>query len=184
MQHRKTKKHVAAQDSKLQLAKQHSFNDLHPAVSASMEASSHQLLNCTMKICARLLWNLIFHSLNWVMAHFEHSLKNYAGQKTPDESTIRKNYLPKLYQHKLAEIRGALDLANIGMSVDGTTDAAGWYLAIVGEIQCTCTQRIGSATTITGSSGHLWKWKTQDPVWRGWRRASAGWVYCRRYATL
>ena len=49
-------------------------------------------------------------------------LEKYTKQSTSDESTLRKNYLKKVYENKIEEIRMNLRNEKIWISIDETTD--------------------------------------------------------------
>lgn len=49
----------------------------------------------------------------------------YVQHNLPSESTIRKNYIPKLYDEKVQEMRQALVDKYIWIAVDETTDVCG-----------------------------------------------------------
>lgn len=62
--------------------------------------------------------------------------KYYVNQIIPEESTIRKNYLPVLYEDVLAEIRADISNNLVWILVDETTDSCGQYIAnlIIGKL--------------------------------------------------
>lgn len=65
-------------------------------------------------------------------------LRKYCtNQNVPDESTLRKNYIPTIYLHVLEEIRNELKDNIIWISADETTDTCGRYIAnlIVGALK-------------------------------------------------
>lgn len=65
-------------------------------------------------------------------------LEEFCNKKVPDESTLRKNYLPQLYEKAIEEIRADIADHFIWLSVDETTDACGRYIAtvLVGKLDC------------------------------------------------
>lgn len=64
--------------------------------------------------------NIPFHKLNY--PKFNQLLKQCNKFNIPDESTLRKNYLPKLYNDKMNEIKKIVDNKKIWVSVDETSD--------------------------------------------------------------
>lgn len=50
-------------------------------------------------------------------------------QNIPDESTLRKNYIPTIYEHVMEEIRNELKDNFIWISADETTDSCDCYIA-------------------------------------------------------
>lgn len=75
-----------------------------------------------------------FHKLK--NPHFKKFLEKYVGQKIPEESTIRKNYLSDIYIETLNKIRNFIVDGPIWVSVDETTDVEGRYVAnaIIGKL--------------------------------------------------
>lgn len=67
---------------------------------------------------------------------FKAFLEKYTNEKVPDESGLRKNYFPPLYDRTINDIRACLAGKNIWISADETTDALGRYLTnvIVGSL--------------------------------------------------
>ena len=63
-------------------------------------------------------------------------LEKYTKETVPDESTLRKNYVEKVYVEKLNKLRDQLKESKIWISTDETTDAFGRYVAnvIVGDL--------------------------------------------------
>lgn len=79
--------------------------------------------------------NIPFNQLNNMI--FKKFLKKYCpNQVIPEESTIRKNYLPVIYEDVFAEIRADISDNMIWISADETTDSCGRYIAnlIVGKL--------------------------------------------------
>ena len=56
-------------------------------------------------------------------------LEHYTKQIVPDESTLRKNYVPIMYQQSLEEIRTKIGENYIWVALDETTDVCGRYVA-------------------------------------------------------
>jgi hypothetical protein len=56
-------------------------------------------------------------------------LPKYTQTDPPDESTLRKNYMPKCHEETLNKIRVLCGLENIWVSIDETTDASGSKVA-------------------------------------------------------
>lgn len=65
------------------------------------------------------------------------TLEKYSKLSIPDESTVRKNYLPKVYQETMSKIRQQIGDSCIWVTMDETTDSAGRYVAniIVGALK-------------------------------------------------
>uniref|UniRef100_T1IEP7 DUF659 domain-containing protein n=1 Tax=Rhodnius prolixus TaxID=13249 RepID=T1IEP7_RHOPR len=68
-----------------------------------------------------------FHKLK--NPHFKGFLEFYIGEKMPDESTLRKNYLEDIYKDTLTKIREHIKDGPIWASIDETTDVEGRYIA-------------------------------------------------------
>jgi hypothetical protein len=58
-------------------------------------------------------------------------LLKYTQTDPPDESTLRKNHLPKCYKETMNKIRVLCGKENIWVSIDETTDASGRKVANV-----------------------------------------------------
>lgn len=59
-------------------------------------------------------------------------LEKYTGQNIPDESTLRKNYVPHIYFETLSSVRGEIQGGSIWVSIDDeTTDVSGGTLGII-----------------------------------------------------
>ncbi|OXA53968.1 CGG triplet repeat-binding protein 1 [Folsomia candida] len=80
---------------------------------------------CRAFISAGIPWKKL---QNPVLQNF---LQTYTGRAIPDESTLRKNYLPQIYAEAIEEIRRDVGTNPIWLSVDETTDACGRYIANV-----------------------------------------------------
>ncbi|KAL7296899.1 hypothetical protein TKK_0003039 [Trichogramma kaykai] len=83
-----------------------------------------------------LACNIPFYKLS--NPHLNRFLKKYCvHQNIPDESTLRKNYVPQIYQEILDEIRKKLDKKLLWISADETTDINGRYIAnlIIGSLE-------------------------------------------------
>jgi hypothetical protein len=63
-------------------------------------------------------------------------LEKYTKLPIPDESTVRKNYLPKVYLETINKIRKEIGEHAIWVTIDETTDSTGRYVAnvIVGTL--------------------------------------------------
>ncbi|XP_003738015.1 uncharacterized protein LOC100901520 [Galendromus occidentalis] len=63
-------------------------------------------------------------------------LEKYTKRTTPHHSTLRKTYLPKLYDQTVAKIRESVGDSNIWVSMDETTDVKGQFVVntIVGVL--------------------------------------------------
>ncbi|OXA64048.1 CGG triplet repeat-binding protein 1 [Folsomia candida] len=80
---------------------------------------------CQAFISAGIPWKKL---QNPVLQNF---LQTYTGRAIPDESTLRKNYLPQIYAEAIEEIRRDVGTNPIWLWVDETTDACGRYIANV-----------------------------------------------------
>ena len=58
-------------------------------------------------------------------------LERYIGRPIPDESTLRKKYIPLCYNETMARIRGSVREKKIFFSIDETSDAEDRYVANV-----------------------------------------------------
>lgn len=70
---------------------------------------------------------------------FKEFLEKYVSKKIPDESTLRKTYVPINYEKTLHTIREAIGQSNIWLSIDESTDTQGRYVAhvVVGKLEAT-----------------------------------------------
>lgn len=68
---------------------------------------------------------------------FREFLEEYTKTVIPDESTLRKTYIPRLFETTIKEIRNQLHNMDIWVSLDETTDSLGRYVAnfVVGDMQ-------------------------------------------------
>lgn len=77
---------------------------------------------CEAMICANIplkkLQNPIFKSF----------LEKYSKKSVPDESTLRKNYVPHIYNDTLKEVKKIVENRYIYFIVDETTDSCGRYI--------------------------------------------------------
>lgn len=78
---------------------------------------------CKALVAAKIPWQ----SLNNPVLHG--FLRQHCKQNIPDESTLRKNYLPKLYDSTIHNIRQIIANNCIWFAVDETTDCCGRYIA-------------------------------------------------------
>jgi hypothetical protein len=87
--------------------------------------------NFNKKLCKTLVES------NIPLYKMSHSIKaffqEFTAYETPNESTLRKNYLPLLYEEKMSEIRDK----KIWVSINETSDKKGRYIAnvIVGTLE-------------------------------------------------
>ena len=127
-QHRLTKKHIASSSSNAPI-QQLVPNTQPTTAQPKPEYYSEKL--CKALVAADIPFNKL---KNTTLVSF---LEEFTQLKTPDESTLRKNYLTKLYEKKLQNIRDALHGSNIWISVDETTDATGRAIGhvVVGELR-------------------------------------------------
>lgn len=56
------------------------------------------------------------------------TLEKYTKLPIPHESTVRKNYLPKVYQETISKIRQHIGDSCIWVSMDESTDSSGRYV--------------------------------------------------------
>lgn len=68
-------------------------------------------------------------------------LARYTNQPTPDESTLRKNYLPQIFDKKLSNLKEKVKNQFLTISIDETTDRKGRHVAnvmigVLGSEQC------------------------------------------------
>lgn len=70
-------------------------------------------------------------------------LEKYTRRGTPDESTLRKLYVPSIFNDCTERMRAELMDGYLYIEVDETTDARGCYIAnlIVGKLDPQCTKR-------------------------------------------
>ncbi|KAL4121166.1 hypothetical protein QTP88_013730 [Uroleucon formosanum] len=64
-------------------------------------------------------------------AEFNNFFEKYIKLKLPDESTVRKNYVPLCYEDVLRKIRKEIGNSSIWVSIDETIDVQGRYVASV-----------------------------------------------------
>lgn len=62
---------------------------------------------------------------------FREFLSKYIKHDIPDESTLRKNYVPEIYNKTIQKIRDYVNNNRIWISIDETTDVEGRYIANV-----------------------------------------------------
>ena len=86
------------------------------------------------------------------------TLEKYIKLPIPDESTLRKHYVPKLYSDTINRIREEIGDSNIWVTMDEATDAKGRYVAnvIVGTLKgepsqsflltCECLEKTNNNT--------------------------------------
>lgn len=75
--------------------------------------------------------------------NFRKFLEKYTDRKETDESTLRKNYLPDLYEKTLADIRENISNGPIWVSIDETVDIKGRYIAniVVAKMNSDCASK-------------------------------------------
>lgn len=56
-------------------------------------------------------------------------MKKYTQKHIPEESSLRKNYVPSLYGESMQEVRARIADNYVYIIVDETTDARGKYIA-------------------------------------------------------
>jgi hypothetical protein len=59
---------------------------------------------------------------------FKNVLEKYSKKSVPDESTLRKNYVPHIYNETIKEIKKIVENRYIYFIVDETTDSCGRYI--------------------------------------------------------
>lgn len=81
-------------------------------------------------VAANIPWRKLDHPT------LRRCLEKYTHRKLPAESTLRKNYLPILYEKVLDEIRASVAKGPMWAAADETTDVCGRYVAhlIVGRL--------------------------------------------------
>lgn len=131
-QHIKTGNHIAALNNKG--PRQRLLTQASTSASTSVVKQKNEFC---MDLCeAFLASNIPLYKLS--NPTFRHFLQKYClNQNVPDESTLRKNYIPTIYQHVLDEIRNDLHDCMIWISADETTDSCGRYIAnlIIGKLE-------------------------------------------------
>ncbi|CAH0552912.1 unnamed protein product [Brassicogethes aeneus] len=98
------------------------------------------------------------------------TLEKYTKLSIPDESTVRKNYLPKVYLETVKKIQREIGDNYIWVAIDETTDSAGRYVAnvIVGSLMdkpspayTHCLQKTNSASIAkTFNDAMIFLWPT------------------------
>lgn len=97
-------------------------------IANSISASSHSAFYS--KLCRALVGsNIPLKKINHPL--FREFLSDISKERIPDESTLRKNYLPKEYENVLTAIRSNIGNRNIWVQIDTTTDETGRHLGIV-----------------------------------------------------
>lgn len=83
---------------------------------------------------ALLKADIPFHKLK--NEHLRKFLNKYMDRDIPDESTLRKKYVPTIYDETISQIRADIGDSPIWISVDETTDACGRFMVhvIVGKL--------------------------------------------------
>jgi hypothetical protein len=62
---------------------------------------------------------------------FWYFLEQHTGNSIPDESTLRKNYIPQCYDDDIRRIRESIRGKKIFVSIEETSDVEGRYIANV-----------------------------------------------------
>lgn len=85
---------------------------------------------CLAMVAINAPWNTVNNPI------WKRFLEKYTNRVVPDESTIRKNYLDKVYSETVQHIRSEIGENFIWISVDETTDSTGRHIAnfIVGKM--------------------------------------------------
>ena len=127
-QHSRTAAHIAAKERQKNSAPQQLLlTQVRPK--SSVNSFSADL--CKALVCSNIPWNKLN---NPALRSF---LEKYCiNQKIPDESTLRKNYLPPLYDSTLESIRSDIGENYVWISVDETSDSCRRYVAnfVVGKL--------------------------------------------------
>lgn len=120
-QHIKTSLHIAG------LQKKGPRQLLINASTMSTSSSKCKQNQFSMDLCEALLAsNIPLHKMN--NPTLKQFLKMYClNQNIPDESKLRINYIPTIYQHVMEEIQKELKENFIWISADETTDCCGRY---------------------------------------------------------
>ncbi|OXA42455.1 CGG triplet repeat-binding protein 1 [Folsomia candida] len=86
---------------------------------------------CRAFVSALIPWNKLKNP------DLEGFLQKYTGKTIPDESTLRKNYLPNIYNSAIEKIRRDVGLDPIWLQIDETTDKCGRFIAnvIIGSLR-------------------------------------------------
>lgn len=133
-QHIKTSLHVAASKRKGPRQQLLTVASASNVVSTSKGKQKNEFC---LDLCEALLAsNIPVHKLS--NPTFKSFLGKYClNQNIPDESTLRKNYIPTIYQNVLEQIRADLRDSILWISADETTDSCGRYMAnlIIGKLE-------------------------------------------------
>ncbi|OXA41172.1 CGG triplet repeat-binding protein 1, partial [Folsomia candida] len=129
---------------------------------------------CYAFVSAGIPWKKLQNSA------LENFLEKYTGRSIPDQSTLRKNYLPTIYVEAIEKIRRDVGTNPIWVSIDETTDKCGRYVANVligalkkdGPSKChlICSRQLektNNATitkTVLDALGILWPGSKQDQI--------------------
>lgn len=109
---------------------------LTTALSSDVTSKGEKNNQFNMDLCEALVAsNIPLHKLT--NSAFKNFLRKYCvNRKIPDESTLRKNYIPTIYLHVLQDIRNALRDNMMWFSADETTDSCRRYIGnlIVGAL--------------------------------------------------
>ncbi|PSN40041.1 hypothetical protein C0J52_22487 [Blattella germanica] len=127
-QHSRTAAHIAAKERQKNSAPQQLLlTQVRPK--SSVNSFSADL--CKALVCSSIPWNKLNNPA------FRSFLEKYCiNQKIPDESTLRKNYLPPLYDSTLESIRSDIGENSVWISVDETCDSCRRYVGnfVVGKL--------------------------------------------------
>jgi len=126
-QHISTSKHQQNRDRKKKF--QQNFLNSEPST------SSNNLSAFNTDLC-RMLMRADIPIFKLKNREFTDFLEKYTGQKIPDESSIRKNYVNIIYEETLKSIRQFIQDGPIWVSIDESTDAEGRYIGnvIIGKL--------------------------------------------------
>lgn len=95
--------------------------NVNPEESESQNSGRIAQKKFTNDLCeAFLAANIPFNKLSNVV--FKQFLNNYTGMAVPDQSTIRKYYVQRVYDDKMEELRKKAEGQKIWVSLDETTD--------------------------------------------------------------
>lgn len=132
-QHLKTAKHL--KNVSLKKSAKQCILKVNPSNEATCSTSGPQISNFNMELCEA------FTSADIPLFKLEHPklrsfLETHIKQTVPHESTLRKHYVPLIYEKTVQEIRDSIKENIIWVSLDETTDACKRFVCnvIVGTL--------------------------------------------------
>lgn len=90
--------------------------------STSSKSSEFSKDLCEMMVSANIPLNKVNYE------NFKKCMEKYTTQPIPNESTLRKNYLPSCYESALRKIKNSVGNNKIWVSIDESTDSCGRYV--------------------------------------------------------